>query len=571
MTATAYPHPSPAGTPVVSADEMAALDQKTIERLGIPGGLLMENAGRGIVEHILRLERDGCFDLSPGVAEVVVVAGPGNNGGDGYVVARYLHARGVRVRVLLCAERERVRGDALLHLNAAEAFDVAVRVTAGAVGAGEVAAVLGALSGRDVIVDALFGIGLKEAVRGSFAQVIAAINDSPAVRIAVDVPSGLDADRGLPVGSPAAGGPIIVRADHTVTMALPKLGLVGAPGFSFAGRLAVVDIGIPPALVEALAPRARLLDAHCLARLAATRSPLGHKGTHGHLLVIAGSRGKTGAALLAVRAALRVGVGLLTLAAPEEVVDSALHAAAPEAMSLPYSLADSGLSSAVSAAARGKQALAIGPGIPPTEALRRTLHALLDEVGAAMVLDADALNLLTRPEDLERLREACLGTARRAIVLTPHPGEAARLLHCTVPEVQADRIRSAERLCAATGAVVVLKGARTVVATGSSAADVRLALCPTGNAGMGVGGMGDVLTGIIGALLCAGLPAYEAACAGVYLHGLAGDLLAERRPPGALLLPSEVIDSLDEARRAADEARRHPSGLFAGWPTVTLP
>lgn len=583
--------------PLVTAEQMRALDDETIQKLGVPGAVLMESAGRGVVEVMWRLHQRGELDLYAG--QIVVVAGPGNNGGDGMVVARYLQSRGATVRLLLCAERERVRGDALLHLKAAEASGVAPTVHSGEIGAAQVAAQLQRLGRRDVIVDALLGTGLKQAVSGPLRHIIEAINHSAAPRIAVDLPSGLDADRGSPRG---ASEPLpIVRADHTVTFGFCKLGMASAPGFTFAGRVHLVDIGIPEALGARHGVRARLLDGRCLLRLGQSRAPLSHKGSNGHLLVLAGSRGKMGAALLSTRAALRTGVGLCTLAAPEDALDGALGVSAPEAMSHPYRLGGGSaeLSQAWLTAAVGKHALAVGPGLPSAREageVRAALLTLLEHGDAPMVLDADALNQLVGED--EALRRAA--EHGRQLVLTPHPGEAARLLGCSVAEVQADRLQSARTLCRRTGAVVLLKGARTLIVSpadraedpaalevetrirvvgapqedgrslsgaAASAAETSepLSIVPTGNAGMGSGGMGDVLTGVLGALLAARWPAYEAACAAAYWHGLAGDRLAQRRPRGSVLLATEIIDGLDEARQHALTAPPP-----AGWPLVEI-
>ncbi|MFO0572829.1 MAG: NAD(P)H-hydrate dehydratase [Polyangia bacterium] len=554
--------------PIVTAEQMRALDDETIHKLGVPGAVLMESAGRGVVELLWQLHARRKLDLH--AAQVVIVAGPGNNGGDGLVVARCLHGRGVAVRLLLCAERERVRGDALLHLLAAEASGVGIKIHSGESGAAQVAAQLQQLDRGDVLVDALLGTGLQRAVSGPLRTVIEAANRSAALRIAVDLPSGLDADRGIPEGS--GPEPVILRADHTVTFGFCKLGQVSAPGFTFGGRLHLVDIGIPEALNTRHGVRARLLDGTCLQRLGQARSPLAHKGSNGHLLIIAGSRGKIGAALLCARAALRTGVGLCTLAAPESAeptIAPALSTSAPEAMSSFYPLPGPGgsaeaLAQAWLAAGAGKHAVAIGPGLPTgsgDDTVRAALLALLASGSTPLVLDADALNQLVGED--EALRRAARA---RPIVLTPHPGEAARLLGQSVPEVQADRVQSARTLSQRTGAVVLLKGARTLVVAPdeppvSAPPLATLSVVPTGNAGMGSGGMGDVLTGMIGALLAAGWPAHDAACAGAYWHGLAGDRVALRRAPGSVLLATELIDALDEARQLG--LGTPPA---AGWP-----
>ncbi len=542
--------------PLVNAAQMQAMDRETIQRIGLPGAVLMENAGRAVADRVARLMKDGTVDRE---GWVVVVAGPGNNGGDGMVIARTLHNWGLRVRLLLCAARERVRGDALLHLSAAEACGVEAVGCEGEAGVARVGEVLSGLSRRELIVDALLGTGLSQPVTGPLLDIIQAMNRSPARRLSVDLPSGLDADRGIPTG---AATPAIVRADHTVTFAFPKLGLCTSPGYLHAGELSVADIGIPAALCEGHGVRARLLDESCLLPLITPLLPLEHKGSHGHLLIIAGSGGKSGAALLCVRGAMQVGVGLCTLASPPSA-QAALQGGLLEAMSFIYGTRDRGRESPSSEGAmiagelialcESKQAIALGPGMPTGEAMKQVVRRLLAVGKAPMVLDADALNMLAGDIGLDVLKES-----RHPLVLTPHPGEAARLLQVTNREIQDDRLESARKLCRGSGAVVVLKGARTVIVGPcqreeegrDEGDDLRLSISPTGNGGMGSGGMGDVLTGMIGALLCRGFAPYEAACTAVYLHGLAGDVLAAAKPPGTILLAGELAGAIPDARRA---------------------
>ena len=411
--------------PLVSAEQMRTLDTETITQIGVPGGVLMESAGRGIVEVLWQLHHRGAVDLYGG--QILVVAGPGNNGGDGFVIARYLHNRGAAVRLLLCAELGRVKGDALHHLQAAQACGVSPTVYSGDSGAAQVAALLQRLTRRDLIIDALLGTGLTKAVSGPLRHVIEAVNHSTAVKVAVDLPSGLDADLGVPAGT--QGEPVIVHADYTVTLGLCKLGLVSAPGFIYAGQVRLVDIGIPEALCARHGVAARLLDERCLVRLGQPRSPLGHKGSHGHLLIIAGSQGKTGAAQLCARAALHTGVGLCTLAVPSAVVDRVLGEETACAMTHPYELdgEPEALARQLLKASVGKHALAVGPGLPVAAAMKQALLEVVLSGTAPLLLDADALNQLCGED--EALRTAA--KAGRQLILTPHPGEAARLLGLT--------------------------------------------------------------------------------------------------------------------------------------------
>lgn len=546
--------------PLPTAAQMRALDEDTIAKLGIPGGVLMESVGRSVITVLHQLHHATRIDLAQ--AQILIVAGPGNNGGDGMVIARYLHEQGRRSELWVVADRARVRGDALLHLLAAEAAGVKAHFCDGTVTLlGER---LASLRPEDLIIDALLGTGLQRSVTGGLAQVVSSINTSRAVTVSVDLPSGLDADRGVP--SDATIEPCIVRADYTVTLGFPKLGLVGSPGFLFAGEMFLADIGIPASLCPKHKVSAQLVDASVLAPLAAPRSPLGHKGSHGHLLIIAGSQGKLGAALLSTEAALRTGVGLCTLAVPENALDGSLGSRCPEAMTLPYALTETVLGNQLLPALSGKTALAVGPGLAPVPAIRELLLAVLSHGGQPMVFDAEAINQLVGAEP------HLLARARRGAktVLTPHPGEAARLLGTTSAAVQVDRVAAARAIAEKTAAVVVLKGARTLVVEppgfAQHASEARLAVIPTGNPGMGSGGMGDALTGMIAALLAAGWATFDAACAAAYWHGLAGDLVSARRAPGSIVLGTEVIAVLDEARSLA--------GRFATshrpWPVVPL-
>ena len=546
--------------PLPTATEMRALDEDTIARLGIPGGILMESAGRGVVTVLHQLHDATKINL--GQAQILVIAGPGNNGGDGMVIARYRHEQGLRFELWGVAERARVRSDARLHLVAAEATGVTAHFCDGDTTL--LRERLASLQREDLIVDALLGTGLQRSVTGELARVIASMNASRAVTVSVDLPSGLDADRGVP--SDATTEPCIVRADYTVTLAFPKLGLVGSPGFLFAGEIFLADIGIPNSLCPRHKVSAQLVDASVLALLAAPRSPIGHKGSHGHLLIIAGSQGKLGAALLSTEAALRTGVGLCTLALPKDAQDGSLGSRCPEAMTLPYVLAEPALEDQLLPALSGKSALAVGPGLAPVPAIRKLLLTLLAHGPQPMVFDAEAINQLVGAES------HLLARARRgaATVLTPHPGEAARLLGTTSAAIQADRVTAARTIAEKTGSVVVLKGARTLIVEppepAKRASESRLAVIPTGNPAMGSGGMGDVLTGMIAALLASGWATFDAACAAAYWHGLAGDLVSARRAPGSIVLGTEVIAALEEARSVGGQfATSHRP-----WPIVPL-
>jgi hydroxyethylthiazole kinase-like uncharacterized protein yjeF len=500
---------------LVGAAEMRAIDRVAIDELGVPSLELMERAGRAVAEGVVRLARPG--------TRFWVVCGGGNNGGDGWVAARLLLPSG-RVRVLAVTPAGALGGDAAIM--ARRAIEAGVPVQPFVEGAP-----LGAGPG-DVVIDALLGTGLSRAPEGRLGAAIetmAAARREGARVLSVDVPSGLSADTGQPLGA-------CVEADATVTFGLQKRGLVMFPGAALAGAVTVADIGLPPEALERVAEWCRLLEEPEALRLLPRRSPAAHKGDAGRVLVLAGSPGKTGAAHLALLGALRGGAGLVTLAARAEVLPLAL-AGRPEAMSL--ALAGTGPLVAadlpeITGVAREADALVAGPGLHRGGETGRLLRDWLGAAGRPAVLDADALNAL-EPEP------TWLGRLPAPAVLTPHPGELARLCGLTAAKVQADRIGLALKKAAAWGAVLVLKGARTVVAAPGQPA----AVIPTGNAGMATGGTGDVLAGLCGALLAGGLPPFDAARVAAWVHGAAGDLVAARLGERGLLA-SDLGDAIGQ-------------------------
>jgi NAD(P)H-hydrate epimerase len=421
------------------------------------------------------------------------------------VAARHLAQAGVAVHVLIAAARDKIRGDAAMMLAALERMgNVAVD---DASGWSEQARWTAALAGTDVIVDALFGIGVRGAVVGVPGAAIAAMNAARARRLAVDVPSGLDADSGRADGA-------VLRADVTATMGARKLGLyleADAP----VGQVEVVDLGVPLPADAAAGARSFLLDAAAVAERLPRRRPSAHKTSSGHVLVVAGSPGKTGAAVLVGQAALRAGAGLVTLASTV-AGQAALDAKVVELMTAAYA-ADDDVDPEVAAHALAKlaaraQAMVIGPGMPTGDRMRDVVRRVVATAVQPMVLDADALNALGTDA------AAVLVQATAARVLTPHPGEMGRLAGASTAAVQADRLGHARRLAAATRAIVVLKGARTIVAAPDGATYVSPIAC----AALATAGSGDVLAGVIGALLARGCDALTAAQIGVYVHGAAG-------------------------------------------------
>ena len=508
-------------TPLVTANEIREMDRRTIEDLGVPGVVLMENAGRGTTEIVAREVR-----RAPQGGPVAILCGSGNNGGDGYVVARHLLQRGIPCAVYLATTEEKIRGDARINYDVLRQLPVPVVPVPDDAAAARVAP---ALSASSVLVDALLGTGLRSDVRGVYRTLLEAANRSPARKVAVDIPSGIRADDGAVLG-------VAFRADVTATFAAAKIGLFLHPGAEYAGDIAVIDIAIPPQVVDDVAPRGDLIEACEVARALLPLPANGHKGTFGHCLILAGSPGMGGAALLAGEAALLAGAGLVTVAT-DAVVQARLEGRRPAL------LVDSfrGTADAVPdrarlrALAEGKRAVVAGPGLGATPATGALLEMLVRDVRAPLVLDADALNVLAA-------RPGLVAEAGRDVLLTPHPGEMARLLACTTAEVQADRFAAARLLSARERAVVVLKGAHTLVAT----PDGHVGLNPTGNPGMGTAGSGDVLAGLLGALLAAGLPAPQAARVGVRLHGIAGDEAARQLGERSVTV-SAILDALPAA------------------------
>jgi NAD(P)H-hydrate epimerase len=511
--------------PVFTAAEMRALDARAIRELGIPGPLLMDNAGTGAAALIARW-------LAPirGKA-VVVVCGKGNNGGDGFVVARRLKARGAAVRVFLVGRRAEVRGDAADALGRWRGRVEEVEEPSG---------LARALGGADVIVDALLGTGVSGAARGPVAAAIEAINRAGAGGVpvvALDLPSGLDSDRGALLGP-------TVKAWRTVTFAGLKRSLLLAPAAAQAGAVEIGDIGVSAEAARRGITTWRLEIADVRPSFP-PRDPDAHKGRFGHLLVVAGSLGKTGAAVLAGRAALRSGVGLCTLAAPASQ-QPIVAAQAPEYMTeaLPETAAQSLALEAkdrLRELARRMDAVALGPGLSLDPEAQELARVLIRELQRPMVVDADALSALAGHLDLLR-------HAAGPRVLTPHPGEMARMLGTTIEAVQADRIEVTRTFAREHGVAIALKGAHTVI----GGPDGHVTINPTGNPGMAKGGSGDVLTGIVGALLAREIEPAAALRAGCYLHGLAGDVAARERGEYAMLA-SDIIESLPAALRALAE------------------
>ena len=508
---------------VFTAEEMRRLDRRAITELGIPGATLMENAGRGAADAIVAGLRE--LGAPPRGARVVVVCGKGGNGGDGFVVARWLKRRGARPSVMLAFPSDEIGGDAgrkLAELGRAGIRPLPLE---------DDAAAAARLARADVVIDALLGIGSRGAPEGNIARAITLINRSARPVVALDIPSGVSADDG---GHQAAA----VQAVLTLTFAGLKRGLITGPGAALAGRVRVIPIGVPDVEV-ARGVTTFLLEARDVRRHFPPRPRGAHKGTYGHLLLVAGSLGKTGAAALSAASAMRAGGGLVTVATPlsqQPIVASLVLEAMTEP--LPETAARTiGLKAreVVAELATSRDAVAVGPGIGLDAETRQVARSLVAELRKPMAIDADGLTALAG-------HLKALSAAPAARCLTPHPGEMARMLETGVADVERDRIECVRAFATCHGAYVVLKGAWSVI----GAPDGRVFVNPTGNPGMASGGTGDVLTGMLGAFLARGLEPGAALQASVFLHGLAGDIAAERVGEESLIA-RDVIAAIPEA------------------------
>lgn len=502
---------------IVTGAGMRRLDERATSEFGLPGMILMENAGLRVTEAIRNFPR---------CRRITVLAGHGKNGGDGLVAARHLR-REMEVSVWLAAPPAAFQGDALTNLTILQRLGADCRVADNGPALQELEA---ELRRSDLVVDALLGTGLTRPPESPYAEIIRLVNASGAPVLAVDIPSGVCADSGSVAGE-------AIRADVTITFALPKLGLLLFPGAACTGRLEVADIGIPEQLLSGHG--LRLLTREEVRCLLPYRVPDGHKGSFGKVLLISGSAGMSGAAVLAARAVLRGGAGAALVAVPQ-AVQAQVAVQIPEAITLALPDTKRGTISPEALDSLRRQwtdcnVAAIGPGLSTDGEALPVLAGVLRECPLPLVLDADALNLLAETPAI--FRECTAAT-----VLTPHPGEAARLLGCDTAAVQADRPAAARELAVRFQSVVVLKGAHTLVASPEG----EVVLNVTGNSGMATAGSGDVLTGLLAALLAQRVSPFEAASLAVYLHGLAGDLAASVKGEAGLVA-GDIVESLPQA------------------------
>lgn len=513
---------------VATVAEIKKIEEQAITEYGIPSVVLMENAGSEAVREM---------NLIMGNLEnkkISIFAGKGNNGGDGYVIARHLHNQGAKVRVFLFASQGTIVGDALINLEiiinmGIDVIEVLqdsdwdkVKIT---------------MNFTDCLVDALVGTGFTGELSGTMAQVVESINKTNKTVIAIDIPSGVNGDTGQVTGS-------AVRADHTITFSLPKQGLLLYPGASYAGDVSVADIGIPRKLLRDETIKQNIITSNVIGQMVVKRNPNAHKGSCGKAVIIAGSKGLTGAATLTSKATVRAGAGLVTLGIAESLHDI-MEVKLTEVMT--KSLAEvaagvlgQGAVHDIQEMSTHSDVVAMGPGMGRHTDTMTTIRQLIKTIEKPLVLDADALYALINYTEL-------LPEVKAVPILTPHAGEMARLVGLTIEELEQDRVYITRQSAIDWGSIVILKGARTLVAFPDGEVYINI----NGNAGMATGGTGDVLTGVIAAFIAQGLSSHEAALVGVYIHGLAGDIVAKGGMIG--MTASDVIRALPAAIFAIQE------------------
>jgi hydroxyethylthiazole kinase-like uncharacterized protein yjeF len=514
---------------VLTSAQMREIDRKAMEEVGLPGPVLMENAGLRVAAALR-----GLFpDIRGG--RIVVVAGRGNNGGDGLVAARHLQSLGYEVEILLLAKVQELKGDALLNARICRNMGLLLREAAGPQDWGAAAKTL---HGARVIVDAIFGTGLVKPAEGLYARAIQDINKAKAFKLSIDIPSGLSSDTFRLIG-PA------VKADLTVALAAPKVGHVLPPAEDMVGELLIADIGIPRALFDDKSLTLEMVDDKAVIPLFGRRKRETHKGTYGHLLIISGSLGKTGAAVMAGRAALKMGAGLVTVATASSCLPLVTRSM-PELMTEPLAetkektIAAEAVGRAVELC-RGKDGLVLGPGLSTHPSTSRFVGELLARVKLPVVIDADGLNILAENQGL-------LSKIPRPAILTPHPGEFGRFLGLAAAAVLDQRLDLVREFAKKHDLILVLKGHRTLTAV----PDGRTFINSTGNPGLATGGSGDVLSGMIGSQLVQEKEAWKAALSAVYAHGLAGDLAAQKLSQKALTA-TDIIRFLPAALQELEE------------------
>lgn len=504
---------------LVTPEEMAEMDRRTIHEFGIPGHTLMENAARGAIEVFCRH-----FPDSRG-KKICVVCGKGNNGGDGFVMARYLAGQ-CDLDVFLAGEKKYVSGDAGINLHLLEKTGIRISEIKTE---SDIEAFGKKSEKYDFFIDAIFGTGLNAPVKGLSERIINIINDSKAAIFSVDIPSGLDSATGRAFGTS-------IKADVTATFGFPKIAHAVFPGATLCGKTEIVDIGIPESVSSSPEPSGSLVTLKKISTLFVKKNPESHKGSNGHVLVIGGSPGKSGAPVMTALSALKTGAGLVTLAVPSGL-RSSVENSILEVMTEALPETDDGCIADISEKtfekiSEGKKVLSIGPGMDKGSGTAFFLSRIMSLSRIPMVIDAGALNIIAENHDF-------LKNTEQPVILTPHPGEMARLTGKTTSQIQENRIVAASDFAKKHGVYLVLKGAGTVIAL----PDGEIMINRTGNPGLATAGTGDVLAGIMAGLLAQGMKPADAAAAGVYLHGKAADLIVSSTG-NQLLTATDIISSI---------------------------
>ncbi|ACI20172.1 YjeF family protein [Thermodesulfovibrio yellowstonii DSM 11347] len=498
---------------IVTSHEMAEIDKLTIDYYGIPSTVLMERAALSIVKHVLKFNPEN----------LIILAGPGNNGGDGIACGRILKNKVKNIKIFQLFPEEKLSEDCKLQLSVAKKFGIPI--------------VVGypdndQIDKADLIIDAIFGTGLKREIEGKVAEFIEILNSFKKLTVAVDIPSGVSSDTGEILGA-------AIKANLTVTFGLPKRGHLLYPGKDYTGELFIEDIGFPEELTNNENLKISLIEREFALSLMPPRPKYSHKTRYGHVFVIAGSTGKTGAAMMTAKAALRAGSGLVTMAVPA-ALKVVFQSKVLEEMILPLpctmnTLSKQALPEIMDFVKEKANSIAFGPGVGVNEDIEIILRELILNSSCPIVIDADGLTVLSKILNV-------LKDAHSEIVLTPHPGELSRLINIPVKDIEKQRIDIAQKVAQELNVIIVLKGVPTVIAEPQG----RVYLNTTGNPGMATGGSGDVLTGIIASLIGQGLSPLYASVFGVYIHGLSGDI-ASRRKGFHGLIAGDIIETLPEA------------------------
>jgi len=493
----------------VTGTDMGKLDKFSIEQIGIPGVVLMENAALKVVKHVeLYFEQSKLTQKKPAQNSVVIVAGKGNNAGDAFVVARHLIIGGSRVKLYCLFEKECITGDARLNLDILQNVGAVIEFLQKD---SELDTFRSDIKNAQVVIDGIFGTGFRGQIQGHLANVIHLINENSNYTIAIDIASGIESATGRVADT-------CVQAHKTVTFELPKIGQLIYPGAHNTGELVVESIGMPRQAFKSIEINTNLTDCDFMKAVIPKREAEFNKGNCGKVVVVTGSIGMAGSGCIAAKASLRTGSGLVYIAGPSSLINI-YQSVVPEAIAIKLEdnkgIISEESTSNILELLKKCDVAAIGPGLSSDVSIYNIISSIAQNASIPIVLDADALNAVSKNTDILR-------KFQKAVVITPHPGEMSRLTGLDISYIQRNRIEVARKYASQWGVVIVLKGARTIIADKSGTIYIN----PNGNAGMATAGSGDALTGIIASLIGQGAGAFEAAVAGVYVHGLAGDIAA---------------------------------------------